>query len=322
MRSTVSTSIRRSCRSSRASPALNTPTSSRRKPSGCKHATAPVEFVAALSNTNAELYLQVGPGNALLSFARANGGSAFLQTDSVSGLLETLGQLYLRGIAVDARGLTPKAEQTLVSLPPTPLETQKVLGVERTNRVPHVPANRSTENQRSRHGHPRRAVPKNRWPCCRGNRKSSRRRPQHCRHLAVACRTVEMPAVVAAPVSQVVIKTPDFSNLVAQKPGAAPSKPVVVEAPKVDVRPDVEAKIFASVARISAFPQNTLKAEQSLTGELGFDSLMLVELDTDVAKAWPVLGGLPRELFTAKTQILDVVNHVVNALGAKSKPAV
>jgi acyl carrier protein len=53
----------------------------------------------------------------------------------------------------------------------------------------------------------------------------------------------------------------------------------------------VTQKVLASVARISAFPAQTLKAGQTLVGELGFDSLMLVELDQDVGKAFPALGG-------------------------------
>lgn len=97
--------------------------------------------------------------------------------------------------------------------------------------------------------------------------------------------------------------------------GQPAAKPAKVEAPaKVSVRPQVEAKVMASVARISAFPVATLKAEQTLVGELGFDSLMLVELDGDVGKAFPQLGGLPRELFSRTTTVGQVIEHVVTAL--------
>ena len=48
--------------------------------------------------------------------------------------------------------------------------------------------------------------------------------------------------------------------------------------------------------------------------ELGFDSLMLVELDQSVGKAFPTLGGLPRELFSKTTTSATIIDHVVGVL--------
>ncbi len=118
----------------------------------------------------------------------------------------------------------------------------------------------------------------------------------------------------------------NFSNLVGSKAEVAPAPaapaPAPVAAPAADVRPAVTQKVLASVARISAFPASTLKTSQTLVGELGFDSLMLVELDGDVGKAFPQLGGLPRELFSKTTTVGSVIDHVVKALeGGAAKPA-
>ncbi|MGQ0504148.1 MAG: type I polyketide synthase, partial [Myxococcaceae bacterium] len=83
---------------------------------------------------------------------------------------------------------------------------------------------------------------------------------------------------------------------------------------------DVEEKVLASVARISAFPQSTLRLDQTLVDELGFDSLMLVELDGDIGKAWPSIGGLPRGLFARETRISDITAHLARALEQELEP--
>jgi acyl transferase domain-containing protein/7-keto-8-aminopelargonate synthetase-like enzyme len=116
--------------------------------------------------------------------------------------------------------------------------------------------------------------------------------------------------------SHAVPKPPNFSNLVAPraeaKPAAAPV--VAAPAPAADLKPEVTQKVLASAARISAFPVAALKLDATLVGELGFDSLMLVELDQDIAKAYPSLGGLPRELFSKNTTLTTIIAHVVKTL--------
>ena len=141
----------------------------------------------------------------------------------------------------------------------------------------------------------------------------------------VAVQSTVMPTPVIA-------RPPDFSNMIGKKgtdqvigvQTSAPVAPVAKkEEPKVDYRPEVTAKVLEFVARISAFPQSTLKLEQTLVGELGFDSLMLVELDQSVGKVWPSLGGLPRELFGKTTSTKTIIDHIVGVLenGATAKSA-
>ncbi len=259
-----------------------------------RHASAEVNFVAALKACEADVFVQAGAGSTLLSFARGSTpASAFL---SGGDLPETLSQLFVLGFDVDVRSLSGGS---LVSLPPTPLEVQKYWPVERTGRAPHKPLAATG-------GTP---VSQDLVALFRAQLDIIKQQN--------AALGISLPADAALPAAPVAaepqpqrsgeVKVPNLSNLVASK--AAPA--AAVAAPKTD---DVKPRILASVARISAFPEGTLKLEQSLTGELGFDSLMLVELDQDIGKAWPKLGGLPRELFTPKTTIGDIVAHVTQAL--------
>src|SRR5207237_4965280 len=78
--------------------------------------------------------------------------------------------------------------------------------------------------------------------------------------------------------------------------------------------------ILASVARISAFPPEAIKPCQTLAGGLGFDSLMTVELDADVNRAFPGAGGLPRNLLGLQTTVQDIIEHVARAVAQPHAP--
>jgi acyl transferase domain-containing protein len=109
-----------------------------------RHATSPVNFVEALETCVAQgvtHFLQVGAGGALLSFARGVAPSAGMfplapneGQDAGVMLLGALGQLWCKGVSVNAQPLLAGA--SLVTLPPTPLETQKYWAMERTPRAP------------------------------------------------------------------------------------------------------------------------------------------------------------------------------------------
>ncbi|MFX4377168.1 acyl carrier protein, partial [Acinetobacter baumannii] len=61
------------------------------------------------------------------------------------------------------------------------------------------------------------------------------------------------------------------------------------------LRRRVERYILAAVANISAFPVESVREDHRLIAELGFDSLMLVDLTEDISKEWPQVGTLPYE---------------------------
>jgi len=112
-----------------------------------QHATSPVNFVEALQTCVDEgitHFIQVGAGGALLSFARGVATNATVcalgpneGNDAGSMLLGALGQLWMKGVPVNAQPLLHGAR--LAILPPTPLETQKYWAMERTPRAPARP---------------------------------------------------------------------------------------------------------------------------------------------------------------------------------------
>ncbi|MEM6368933.1 MAG: aminotransferase class I/II-fold pyridoxal phosphate-dependent enzyme [Myxococcota bacterium] len=79
---------------------------------------------------------------------------------------------------------------------------------------------------------------------------------------------------------------------------------------------EVRRKVFELVSRVSAFPEDSLRPEQRLVDELGFDSLMVADLGGAIDRAFPGSGGLPQDLFSLSTTVEDVAKHLVAVVTA------
>lgn len=217
-----------------------------------RHARSPVDFQGALSQcaaAGADLYLQVGAGGPLASFARKTVGRDALavltlasQDDHDGGrsLLQTLGWLWVHGVALNLDPITGAA--AVASVPPIPLPREEYWAV-----------------------------------------KAERQMTLHLQGSAPAA---------AAPVAQ-----------------AAANAPAADE-PSGD---DVFDKVVEVLARVSSYPRNAVQAGQRLTEDLGFDSLMVADLATGLADAFPGLGGLPQELLINQPTVQDIVDHVAGS---------
>ncbi len=331
-----------------------------------RHATSPVNFVDALQTCVDEgvtHFIQVGAGGALLSFARGVDTNAVVcalgpneGNDGGSMLLGSLGQLWMKGVPVNAQPLLAGAQLTI--LPPTPLETQKYWAMERTPRAPRPPLVKAAD-PRANTATLFNPQSSSKGPVAMDNlialfqqqmvllqSQADIVKAQAAAIQAMAggdlsaftqvTQQVQVPMAgggngvsVQSAVVPTIAKPPDFSNMVARKgtdqvtgaQTAAPAPVAKKEEPKQDLRPAVQATVLETVARISAFPVKTLRLEQTLVNELGFDSLMMVELDQSVGKAFPSLGGLPRELFSKTTTSATIIEHIVTTLesGATAK---
>ena len=286
-----------------------------------RHATAPVDFISALhgaAGLGARVFLQVGAGGVLTSFAKAtlpdeqrllNVALASRDDDGLAQLALAVGQLWTTGVALDTAPLYEGRGTELVTLPPTPLDTQPYWAVERPA-APVAPLQlplARTEDTMD--------------PLVALFREQVALLQQQARMLE------ERGLVVPAG-----LRASDFGLQAAGQP--APSQPIAappaLTSPQLPVQPEArspkpEARaakaIIASVARISAFPAEAIKPTQTLVGDLGFDSLMTVELDADVNKAFPGVGGLPRSLLGVQTTVQDVVDHVSRALSSPPLPS-
>ena len=283
-----------------------------------RHATAPVDFVTALRSAaalGARVWLQAGAGGVLTAFVKAtlpeaerlvNVSLASRDDDGLAQLAAALGQIWSAGAPVELAPLLEGAE--LVTLPPTPIETQPYWAVEPAQ--PRPPLQLSPRSSQEASMDPLVALFREQVALLQQQAKVLEEQAA-----ALAGRGVKAPELPA-------LKSPAAP----QAPSSVRSQPTPAIAPREPLETpraaDLRAAqtILASVARISAFPLEAIKPAQTLAGDLGFDSLMTVELDGDLNKAFPGIGGLPRSLLGPQTTVQQVIDHVARALAAPPAP--
>ncbi|HMC33106.1 MAG TPA: SDR family NAD(P)-dependent oxidoreductase, partial [Myxococcales bacterium] len=290
-----------------------------------QHASAPLDFVSALRSASAlgaRIFLQVGAGSVLTSFARAtlpqeeravNVALASRDEDGLLQLAIALGHVWAAGIGLDAAPLFEGRDASLITLPPTPLDTQPYWPVERP-RTPAAPMRLPSAAQEMTEMDPLVALFREQVALLQQQAKVLEQQAA-----ALAGKGVSLPQLPVAPPAASAIAPVPAPAL----PQAAPAvEPRIAAAAKETAASNerVGKTILASVARISAFPPEAIKPSQTLAGDLGFDSLMTVELDADVNRAFPGAGGLPRNLLGLQTTVQDIIDHVARAVAQPHAP--
>jgi 8-amino-7-oxononanoate synthase len=224
-----------------------------------RHATSPVDFVGAVSRclaAGADLFLQVGAGGPLASFARGcvPAGTRVLtlagldDAEGPSSLLDTLAQLWVAGVDVDAAAIAGASPVASIAPPVLPREVY--------------------------------------W----GIKDDPQPLPK-------------LKGRAAAPTTG------------AAKVSAAPSAPPVASADATDAVDPVLDRVLSVIAKVSAYPKDALRAEMTLQEDLGFDSLMVGDLATNLADAFPGLGGIPQELLLNRPKVGDIVQFARTGRG-------
>src|SRR3989449_76054 len=291
-----------------------------------QHASAPLDFVSALRSASAlgaRIFLQVGAGSVLTSFARAtlpqeeravNVALASRDEDGLLQLAIALGHVWAAGIGLDAAPLFEGRDASLITLPPTPLDTQPYWPVERP-RTPAAPMRLPSAAQEMTEMDPLVALFREQVALLQQQAKVLEQQAA-----ALAGKGVSLPQLPVAPPAASAIAPVPAPALPQTAPAVEP--PIAAAAKETAASNERVGKtILASVARISAFPLEAIKPSQTLVGDLGFDSLMTVELDADVNKAFPGAGGLPRNLLGLQTTVQDIIGHVARSVAQPHAPA-
>ena len=291
------------------------------------HATAPVDFARGLRacvDMGARHFLQVGGGGALLSFARAVApeGAAFFGLGEAEGgggvgmFLSTLGGLFVLGYPLRPKALV--CPSLAANLPPSPLETQRYWVVDKSKPAP--PVSLSPPSVGAYKPPPQvTAMDDNLLHFFREQMALLQTQAELLRAQTQALNRLAGGPVEATPPPSPLApaETPpaaQASTAKGPKPlslahWVAPKAAAATAAPSSQQRAEVEAKLLELVSKVSAFPKHSLSLQQTLVGHLGFDSLMLVELDEAFAKAFPEWGRLPREMLGKDMRIEDLVAY-------------
>ena len=336
-----------------------------------RHATAPVDFMHALQTAAAQapegagarVFLQVGAGNTLSALAKNTLPEservgvttlAARDEDGLAQFVQALGMLFCAFAPLDL-GMLFAGRARIISLPPSPIETQPywslepqptsgeplpvAVGTSATPQTGHVaPAVQSglvhaepgvSAPQRSARMDSLVALFREQVALLQTQAQVLQRQAE-----ALAGQGISLPELASiagiAPAAPM-IAVPSFAtptiSLKPETPAQAASpaanaidtsaaQDISAQNDEAAIRAEAARAVLASVARISAFPVEALKVSQTLAGDLGFDSLMTVELDGDIQKSFPTVGALPRSLLGAGTSVQDVIDHVVRTLSA------
>ena len=288
-----------------------------------EHATAPVDFVSALrrlvsdppDGCGARILLQVGGGSSLLSLAKGAIENAERvqfaaltdpEDDGLESMSNALGLLWAMGTPINFGVLFDARDVTLLSLPPTPLETQSywviepgagrpelLANLQPSGSTPPLKANASGESM-----DPLVALFREQVALLQEQNRMLRERG-----LASDAPSVSLPASTHG-------QPPQLPSA-----GSAPQSGLLAAphiAPNL-ARREIAQRVHGTVARISGFPLTAIQPTQTLAGDLGFDSLMAAELEADLSTAFGNSGVLPRDFLGARTTIAELVEHLSRA---------
>lgn len=296
------------------------------------HSTAPVHFVRGLEQARAagaEVFVQVGAGAMLTSFARATLSKEGVETLNLSPtepdggleLMRGLATLAAMGFPVRFEAVFPSDARHVLDLPATPLQREQYWLI------------KSEPQILSRLEHP---LPEARerfgvvdLAMANANEDLETSAPSAASPELVALFTrqaeiLRQHADIIAAQNRLLLQG---SGAASTAPGPAPTTtspasldvreatPPVITPPAAVAPPpasDVESRVLEIVAKVSAFPKGSLEREQRLVDELGFDSLMVADLAKALDAAFPQLGGLPQSVFSARTTLGDLIAHVTS----------
>jgi len=305
-----------------------------------RHATSPVDFVAGLQTCvalGARHFLQVGAKGALLSFARAvapEGAEFFSLGEGEAGegthvFLTTLGRLFVLGYPVRLEGIVCRT--FAANLPPSPIETQRYWVVDKTQAAASAPLPLPSRGlQQTPPAEPSMDdnllhLFREQMALLQTQAELLKAQTQALNRWHRGAPSSEMPPTLPTPPTLPPAMPPPAPATEGPKPlslahwVAPKAAEVAASAPPAPSmqRAEVEAKLLELVSKISAFPKHSLSLQQTFVGNLGFDSLMLTELDEAFVGAFPELGRLPREMLGKDMRIEDLVAY---ALKASSTP--
>jgi len=290
-----------------------------------RHVSSPVLFGAAAraaEEAGSDIFVQLYGGDSLLGMARKSltdpASAQFValsaaEPDQGHAFLTGLGRLAVLGVPVDLLPLFDDGPRTLVTLPPSPLATQRysVRSAEPTRPVTYA-QRRSTTAADLAGVQPTRQRP------IREQRMISLVQFLHeqlevLRAFGDATDdlSIERFEMLAGPPAglprQAVPTSPAVPTALPQ-----PSPPAVVTplTPPSSAAPSGKVAIlFEAISRISAYPTGHLRLEHAFSNDLGFDSIMMTDLAATIRREWPQLRVEPAD-FAKIITIADLVRAI------------
>ncbi|WP_280523909.1 type I polyketide synthase [Actinoplanes regularis] len=290
-----------------------------------RQGSAPVQFREAVDvavEAGAKILVQVSAGDALLGMAAQTPSAHGLESialmpsepDGGYALLEGLGRLAVAGVPVDLTPLFEGLGVPLVTLPPSPLATQRYTVRRRTPGA--APARFVRTNEARSACTPeipaREALPA---PVTRNGEQL----PVNDVISLLREQLAVLRGIGVEPADTAIEFAVAAQPAAAAKPEPAPAAPARISLPTQPAPKKIEdnqvfAEVAAMVGKISAYPADTVRADQSFSTDLGFDSIMTAELIAAAKRRWPDLDLAPEQMFGITT-VGELARTLAQALG-------
>ena len=285
-----------------------------------EHATSRVDFLGTLLAARGEginTFIELGAGTTLTSFAQGSLERKEISSFSLGDKKPNQGRSFARALAqMVCAGIDVKftnSTKSVTSLPPSPLERKRywawreresnldlpdVLSLKKGNKAMSTTTKNLSTHQPSA-------------DLISLFREQANILKQHADILAAqtaalglsvpAFSTIVLPAVPAPQLSPLVNSAP-ISSLDGLTPNGAQTQSTPASV-------DYENIVYHAVEEVSAFPLASLKVSQNLVSDLGFDSLMFVDLVSELQNQIPGLV-VTQGAFDQKTKIEDVIHYL------------
>ncbi|MFF9622811.1 type I polyketide synthase [Streptomyces griseosporeus] len=256
-----------------------------------RHASAPVRFgdaVRAAHEAGARIFLQVTGGGSLLTSVRRNlagydgvhvvalDGTA---PDDTRALPRALARLAVLGVPADPRAPVAESDRRVLDLPPARLDARPYWIRRPGPDAPALPA-------------PPRTTPAP-APTTPQETPMQELLDLLQQQMTVLRRLSEtLPGARTGPDTAAAGTDADAATGAVRPPATAVDHAVPPPPPPPPgggPAGGAERVVREQIARISAFPLDHLRGDQSLVDDLGFDSLMLTDLFTSLKRRWPSL---------------------------------
>ncbi|MFC3991263.1 aminotransferase class I/II-fold pyridoxal phosphate-dependent enzyme [Actinoplanes siamensis] len=299
-----------------------------------RQGSAPVLFREAVDTAVAEgakILVQVSAGDALLGMtaqtpaARGLDSIALMpsQPDDGYALLEGLGRLAVAGVPVDLTPLFEGLSIPLVTLPPSPLATQHY-SIRRT--APGATPARFIRTTDDSHPRPPEAPARAALPAAaisNGEQNPVNDVISLLREQLAVLRGIGADPADLVPAPALPAAPPAPAPAAAKPENAAPpavrvsvpaQKPAPEKTESNQLYAEVAAEVAAMVGKISAYPADMVRPEQTFAADLGFDSIMTAELIAAAKRRWPDLDLAPEQVFGVAT-VRELVQLLTQSLG-------
>ncbi|NEO41307.1 MAG: acyltransferase domain-containing protein [Moorea sp. SIOASIH] len=218
----------------------------------CRHVRQPVQFAASMETLHQqgyEVFLECGPKPILLGMGRQclpEGVGVWLPSlrprqQEWQQLLQSLAELYVRGVSVDWSGFNRDYPCQKIVLPTYPFQRERY------------------------------------W---------------------LSSAEVQLSQKSAAPISE---PAASIGNHTSSKPNSADNETVTQDT--------VAAKIQNIISEIGKIPKEKLNLDNTLR-ELGFDSLMLMEMKSQLLATFPISKDLPLKMFFGGGSVEELIDFV------------